>query len=565
MSSMSSSPPPSRLRQVAPWVCVAGVLAYVLVAPVLFTATGASSMWPAWLVGIAAVGLAVAAALIAARSSRDDLAAHENLVHAYRRAEERAAAASAALDALAKEQLPAFLDSEPAPPLPHLPGDAAAQTRLDEAAAMLARVQEERVARRDAVQVAVVALSRKVQAAAHRIQEEAARMVQRHPTDPDILQTSMRVDHAAAQQARQAQSLAALCGEWPGQQWSEPLPLPDVVKGAASRITAFHRVEVSGDPGVAVSARIVEPLIHLVAELLSNATQSSPPTTQVLVALRQVQRGAVIEIDDCGVGLDLKQLEQAREIASGKREISITELGEIPQTGLAVVGTYARRHGFRVDVTESVYGGLRAIVMIPAELTEAVVPSGMLTPAATLPSASTPSSGVSALGSGRSSATAVVEAPLAPELPTARPADDDEWPAPAAPDPATSDVLTEPLEPLEAGETVDDEEETPVAGAPVQAPGELPLRPGRTSPQDDEFPEPSALPQRRSRRGEADVPDERTTAAPEPRTTAPGAAQTAEEAGEWMGAFFSSSEARFGDSPDSSEPPAGAGGTSEDR
>lgn len=560
MSSMSSSPPPSRLRQVAPWVCVAGVLAYVLVAPVLFTATGATSTWPAWLVGIAAVGLAVAAALIAARSSRDDLAAHEDLVLANRRAEERADAASAALDALAKEQLPAFLSSEPAPPLPHLPGDAAAQARLDEAASMLARVQEERVARRDAVQVAVVALSRKVQAAAHRIQEEAARMVQRHPTDPDILQTSMRVDHAAAQQARQAQSLAALCGEWPGQQWSEPLPLPDVVKGAASRITAFHRVEVSGDPGVAVSARIVEPLIHLVAELLSNATQSSPPTTQVLVALRQVQRGAVIEIDDCGVGLDLKQLEQARDIASGKREISITELGEIPQTGLAVVGTYARRHGFRVDVTESVYGGLRAIVMIPAELTEAVVPSGMLTPAATLPSAGTPSTSVASLGSSRS-ATAVVEAPLAPELPTAKPAEDDDWPAPVAPDPAT--VL--PVERLSApGDTVDDEEETPVAGAHVKAPGELPLRPGRARPEDDEFPEPSALPQRRSRRGEADVPDDRNMAT-ESRTEAPGPAQTAEEAGEWMGAFFSSSEARFGDSSDSSEPPAGAGGTSEDR
>lgn len=559
MSSMSSSPPPSRLRQVAPWVSVAGVLAYVLVAPVLFTATGATSTWPAWLVGIAAVGLAVAAALIAARSSRDDLTAHEDLILAYRRAEERAVAASTALDVLAKEQLPAFLDSEPAPPLPHIPGDAGAQARLDEAAGMLARVQEERVARRDAVQVAVVALSRKVQAAAHRIQEEAARMVQRHPTDPDILQTSMRVDHAAAQQARQAQSLAALCGEWPGQQWSEPLPLPDVVKGAASRITAFHRVEVSGDPGVAVSARIVEPLIHLVSELLSNATQSSPPTTQVLVALRQVQRGAVIEIDDCGVGLDLKQLEQARDIASGKREVSITELGEIPQTGLAVVGTYARRHGFRVDVAESVYGGLRAIVMIPAELTEAVVPSGMLTPAATLPSAGTPASGLSTLGSGRS-ATAVVDVPLARELPTARPAADDEWPVPAAPGPET----VVPVAPLSGPGEVADEEETPVAGAPVKAPGEPPLRPGRPRPEDDEFPGPSALPQRRSRRGEANVPGDRTKA-DESRTETPGPAQSAEEAGEWMGAFFSSSEARFGDSPDSSEPPAGAGGTSEDR
>jgi hypothetical protein len=223
------------------------------------------------------------------------------------------------------------------------------------------------------------------------------------------------------------------------------------------------------------------------------------------------------------------------------------------------VGTYARRHGFRVDVTESVYGGLRAIVMIPAELTEAVVPTGMLTPAATLPSAGNHTSGAAALGS-RRSATAVVEAPLAPELPSAKPADDDEWPAPAAPDPAT----VVPVEPLSApGDVADEEEETPVAGAPVQAPGELPLRPGRARPEDDEFPEPSALPQRRSRRGEAETPDR--TKATEPRTEAPGPAQTAEEAGEWMGAFFSSSEARFGDSPDSSEPSAGAGGTSEDR
>ena len=550
MSSMSSSPPPSRLRQVAPWVCVAGVLAYVLVAPVLFTTTGATSDWPARIVGIAAVGLAVAAALIAARYSRDDLAVHEDLVLARRRVEERAKASAAALDALAREQLPAFLESEPAPPLPHLPGDPTAQARLDEAVGMLARVQEERLARRDSVEVAVVALSRKVQAAAHRIQEEAARMVQRHPTDPDILQTSMRVDHAAAQQARQAQSLATLCGGWPGQQWSQPLPLPDVVKGAAGRITAFHRVEVSGDPGVAVSARIVEPLIHLVAELLSNATQSSPPTTQVLVGLRQVQRGAVVEIDDCGVGLDLKQLEQARDIASGNRETRITELGEIPQTGLAVVGTYARRHGLRVDVTDSVYGGLRAIVMIPAELTEAVVPSGMLTPAATLPSATPPTTGQTALAptSRTNTTTAVVETLLAPERPRAEPLADDGWPALPARD-----------------EVIDDEEEKPVAGAPARTPGELPVRPGRGGLAGGEFPEPAVLPQRRSRRGEADVSDGWAPSVQEPHSENPGSAQTAEEAGEWMGAFFSSSEARFGDSPDRSEPPAGAGGTSEDR
>lgn len=234
--------------------------------------------------------------------------------------------------------------------------------------------QENHGDQQEAVRMAVVALGRAVQASAHRIQEEATRMIERHAADPDVLESGMRVDHAAAQQARHAQSLAVLCGEWPGQQWQEPLPLADVVSAAAARIIAFKRVTVSGDPDTAVVARAAEPLIHLLAELLANAAQSSPPTTQVLVAIRPVQRGVVVEIDDGGVGLDERRLEQAREIASGRRVVGLADLGQTPQTGLAVVGEYARRHGFRVDLGESVYGGLRAIVLVPAELTEIVEP-----------------------------------------------------------------------------------------------------------------------------------------------------------------------------------------------
>jgi signal transduction histidine kinase len=229
--------------------------------------------------------------------------------------------------------------------------------------------------RQASMRSAVVALSRRVQASAHRIQEEATLMADRHPGDSDVLEVSMRVDHAAAQQARNAQSMAVLCGEWPGQQWPEPLPLVDVVQAAAGRIIAYRRVEVAGDPDVAVAAPAVEPVIHLVAELLANATQSSPPSTMVPVTVRTVQRGAVIEINDCGVGLDDYRLGQAREIASGNQVIGLAELGEFPQTGLAVVGQYVRRHGFRVDVSESVYGGVRAVVGVPAELVETVDPA----------------------------------------------------------------------------------------------------------------------------------------------------------------------------------------------
>ncbi|RPF20249.1 ATP-binding protein [Myceligenerans xiligouense] len=581
--SSTSSTPPSRLRQVAPWVSVVGVAAFVLVAPALYT-----SQWGGkalgWIVGVAAILLAVVAAIVAQRSANTDVAEGRMYVHRSHVFEKIAEERRAALDALVTQQLPAFLANDPVPPLPRI-DDEQSLKRLEEAGIALTQVQEERVARRDAVQVAVVSLGRKVQASAHRIQEEASRMVQRHSTDPDILQTSMRVDHAAAQQARQAQSLAALCGEWPGQQWNEPLALPDVVQGAAGRITAFHRVEVSGDPGVAVSARIVEPLIHLVAELLANATQSSPPTTQVLVALRQVQRGAVIEIDDCGVGLDAKQLDQARDIASGKKQVSITDLGEIPQTGLAVVGTYARRHGFRVDITESVYGGLRAIVMIPGELTEPVAPSnlgGTGGEAVRVPAVPTtpnlPSRGAPSAATAIADVSAPADLPVEPRpaaaevidpaVPSGRTApatdaadekeptlSDEPWPSPSTLSATVTDRPSPGRERPEGPDTTT----TTSPGTPAPE-----TRPARTGPDDDEFPEPMVLPQRRSRREEAEAMPPVTSGESNGKHSRPVRQQSAEEAGQWMGAFFSVDKTP-GNVIDSSDPSADAGATSEDR
>jgi signal transduction histidine kinase len=222
----------------------------------------------------------------------------------------------------------------------------------------------------ESYRLAVVTLARRVQASAHRVQEQATRMANRHPGDSDVLESSMLVDHAAAQQARHAQSLAVLCGEWPGQQWPQSLALLDVVRAAAGRIVAYRRVTVSGEPDVAARASAVEPLIHLIAELLANATQSSPPTTQVMVTVRTVQRGAVIEIDDGGVGLEEHQLEQVRAVVSGRRLLGLGDLGEVPQTGMAVIGQYVRRHGFGVDLMPSPYGGVRAIVLVHSNMVE---------------------------------------------------------------------------------------------------------------------------------------------------------------------------------------------------
>jgi signal transduction histidine kinase len=215
---------------------------------------------------------------------------------------------------------------------------------------------------------AVLELSRLLQSSSHRIQARAARMQHDHSADPGVIEASMDVEHLAAQLARKAQSLVVLCDEWPGQQWADPLALPDVVRAAAGRIMSYKRVDVSGDHGIAAAAGIVEPLIHLVAELLANAAQSSPSATQVQATVQAVQTGAVIEIDDRGIGMEEAKFRQVEEIISGRRLIGLGDFGEFPQTGLAVVGRYVRRHGFLVELRRSVYGGVRAVVLVPEPL-----------------------------------------------------------------------------------------------------------------------------------------------------------------------------------------------------
>jgi signal transduction histidine kinase len=294
----------------------------------------------------------------------------------------RAAALDEAVRHLVEERIPA-VRTDSALPAPYQSNalDEDAAVALEHVLDAVAEAAKEDRERQESLRLAVIALARRVQTSAHRIQETVSLMAERHAGNPDVLEASMQVDHAAAQQGRHAQSLAVLCGEWPGQQWPKPLALVDVVRAAASRIVAYKRVEVSGDPDTAAAAKVVEPLIHLVAELLANATQSSPPATSVLVAVRNVQRGAVIEIDDGGVGMDEHHLEQAREIVSGRKTVGVGDVGEIPQTGLAVIGHYVRRHGFLADLLPSPYGGVRAVVLVPAEVSETLEPVPLPPPA----------------------------------------------------------------------------------------------------------------------------------------------------------------------------------------
>ncbi|MEV4560411.1 ATP-binding protein [Kitasatospora sp. NPDC049285] len=216
---------------------------------------------------------------------------------------------------------------------------------------------------------AFLSVARRILVMAHDQQAGLDEMERTHD-DPALLEGLLKADHAAAQQARLAQTLAVLCGARAGRHWPEPVALEDVVRGAQSRILPFQRVVVHSRVDSAVVGAAAEALIHAVAELLDNATRYSPPNTQVFVTLMPVHNGAVIEIDDCGVGMTDVSVAKAAAALAGGGSLEVFRLGETPQLGLAAVGRLAEQYGFRVTLSSapSPYGGVRVVVLLPNAL-----------------------------------------------------------------------------------------------------------------------------------------------------------------------------------------------------
>ncbi|MER5349491.1 ATP-binding protein [Kitasatospora sp. NPDC002551] len=226
-------------------------------------------------------------------------------------------------------------------------------------------------------QRAFLSVARRILVMAHDQQALLDEMERTHD-DPALLEGLLKADHAAAQQARLAQTLAVLCGARAGRHWPEPVSLEDVVRGAQSRILPFQRVMIRSRIETAVVGAAAEALIHAVAELLDNATRYSPPSTQVFVTLMPVHNGAVIEIDDGGVGMPEQAVAKASAALAGGSTVEISRLGEVPQLGLAAVGRLAEQYGFRVTLSSapSPYGGVRVVVLLPnALLTEPLPPT----------------------------------------------------------------------------------------------------------------------------------------------------------------------------------------------
>lgn len=218
-----------------------------------------------------------------------------------------------------------------------------------------------------AAKSALKASMRAIQSLSNEQQLAISQMQEAHD-DPQVLQDLLEIDHMNAQIGRRAQAIAVLCGSWPGRQRASA-PLVDVVRGATSRIRDYRRVQVHAQADAAVISRAVEPVVLAIAELLDNAARHSQPNTTVQVGFQLAHNGVSIVIDDAGVGLQGRETQRASTLLSGEHAVDVSQLGDPPQFGFAVIGLLAVRYGFHVSVdTRSPYGGVRAVVFLPSAL-----------------------------------------------------------------------------------------------------------------------------------------------------------------------------------------------------
>jgi CHASE3 domain sensor protein len=193
--------------------------------------------------------------------------------------------------------------------------------------------------------------------------------------DPTVLENLFRLDHLATRMRRNNESLLVIAGSDTTRRWSRPVPLPDVVLAAVSEIEQFTRVEQRTDADVAVAGHAVSDVVHLLAELLENATRSSPPSSSVVVSGRAVRGGseALLEVEDSGIGMTKGVLRDANRRLGDPGGTVPTG----PRMGLFVVSRLARRYGILVDLDESAHGGVVARVRLPAGLvTTSAAPDG---------------------------------------------------------------------------------------------------------------------------------------------------------------------------------------------
>jgi signal transduction histidine kinase len=237
---------------------------------------------------------------------------------------------------------------------------------FDEVHSQAVRLAAEQAQLRSNINDIFVNLSRRSQSLVQR-QLKLIDRLEGNEQDPEVLDNLFQLDHLATRMRRNSENLLVLAGTESTKRAARPASLVDVLRAAVSEVEQYQRLVLQPPPDLLVFGRAASDLVHLVAELLDNATHFSPPESQVMISARSAHDGSlVIEIDDRGVGMGEVELAETNERLASS---SAVDPSVSRRMGLFVVGRLAARHGIAVELHPGEDGvGITASVTLPPGL-----------------------------------------------------------------------------------------------------------------------------------------------------------------------------------------------------
>jgi signal transduction histidine kinase len=214
-----------------------------------------------------------------------------------------------------------------------------------------------------------VNLARRMQSLLHR-EIQALDQVEGRVEDPELLTGLFTVDHFATRMRRYTESLAVLGGAVSRRHWSRPVPVHEVLRAATAEVEHYARVKIVPPVPGTLQPGAVADVIHLIAELIDNATKFSPPGARALLRTGEVTAGLAIEVEDRGLGMDPAEQQRMNGVLADPEGYEISDLISDGRIGLYVVSVLARRHGIVVQLQRNIFGGTQAVVVLPPRLVD---------------------------------------------------------------------------------------------------------------------------------------------------------------------------------------------------
>jgi signal transduction histidine kinase len=170
------------------------------------------------------------------------------------------------------------------------------------------------------------------------LEERQMRLIQsleRGEQDRDRLASLFKMNHIAARMHRNSQNLLIVVGRDPATSWNQPVALVNVIRAAVSEIEEYERVSLNAQPDVAVRGPAVNDVVHLLAELIENATSFSAAEMSVEISGQLLTSGGVlVDVTDRGVGMAAKEMAYANWQLENQ---SAKEINVLKWMGLFVV------------------------------------------------------------------------------------------------------------------------------------------------------------------------------------------------------------------------------------